>query len=80
MGATLFGSGILLFETSKNKAQMASLKITPTDFMAAPLTSVTSLEQNKDDMKSRMELMIMKIQVEPTFMFDEFYNISIFIS
>lgn len=64
MGVTLLGSGLFLFETSKNKAQMASLKIKPTDFMAAPLTSVSSLEKNEDDMKSRMELMIMKIQVD----------------
>lgn len=34
------------------------------EYMAYPVTDVDQLETNKDDMKSRMELMIMKIQAD----------------
>ena len=33
-------------------------------FMAEPLTDQETLEENKDDMKTKMELMIMRIQKE----------------
>ncbi|KAG8293409.1 hypothetical protein J6590_016367 [Homalodisca vitripennis] len=43
---------------------MAKAKINISDFMAAPITDVATLEKNKNDMKSKMELMIMKIQAD----------------
>lgn len=65
VGATLFGTGIFVYETSKNKAEMAKLKskLNLSDFMATPLTDISTLENSSNDMKTRMEIMIMKIQV-----------------
>ena len=36
----------------------------PANFMAEPLTDEETLEANKDDMKIKMELMIMRVQKE----------------
>lgn len=42
---------------------MAKSKINISEFMATPITDVATLEKNSNDMKAKMELMIMKIQV-----------------
>lgn len=44
---------------------MAKLKskLNLSDFMATPLTDISTLENSSNDMKTRMEIMIMKIQV-----------------
>lgn len=34
------------------------------NYMAAPITPVEQLEKNPDDMKTQMELLIMRIQAE----------------
>ena len=33
-------------------------------FMAQPITDLKTLEENQDDMKTKMELLIMRIQVK----------------
>lgn len=62
ISTALLGSGILLYET-RNKAEMAKRRINISEFMTTPITDVNILESNSGDMKSKMELMIMKIQV-----------------
>ena len=37
---------------------------TPAQFMAEPITDPEVLEENKDDMKTKMELMCMRVQAE----------------
>ncbi|XP_054270684.1 oxygen-dependent coproporphyrinogen-III oxidase-like [Macrosteles quadrilineatus] len=64
IAAAMFGTGFLLYETSKHKVEMSSSKINLSDFMAAPITDVATLEKNSSDMKARMELLIMKIQAD----------------
>uniref|UniRef100_A0A1B6GQL4 coproporphyrinogen oxidase n=1 Tax=Cuerna arida TaxID=1464854 RepID=A0A1B6GQL4_9HEMI len=64
VGAALIGTGVLVYESSRHKAEMAKAKIDISDFMAAPITDIATLEKNKNDMKSKMELMIMKIQAD----------------
>ncbi|KAF4522739.1 hypothetical protein B566_EDAN009284 [Ephemera danica] len=54
--ATGTTAGAFLFSQS---ATMAS-----PDFMAPPITDMNELTRNKNDMKSRMELMIMRIQAQ----------------
>lgn len=63
MGTVVFGSGILMYHTANNKAEMARPIIKTENFMAQPITDMKDLESNKNDMKTKMELMIMKIQV-----------------
>ena len=38
------------------------VQLKPTDFMAEPIT--TDLASNQDDMKTKMELLILRIQVK----------------
>lgn len=53
---------------------MAKAFIDLSKYMAEPITDVKELERNKNDMKSRMELMIMKIQVLLFFIIHLFVN------
>ncbi|CAG9772357.1 unnamed protein product [Ceutorhynchus assimilis] len=53
---TAFTAGLTLF-SSKSPIDTKA-------FMALPITPLERLEQNPDDMKTRMELMIMKVQSE----------------
>ena len=48
---------------NKTYAQIIEEKREYTEFMAEPLTPKAMLEEGKDDMKIKMELFIMKIQV-----------------
>ena len=63
VGTVVFGAGILMYRTSHNKAEMARALIDTSKFMAQPITDIKILDSNKNDMKTKMELMIMKIQV-----------------
>lgn len=64
LGAAVIGSGIYLLNTDNKKAQMASAKLDTTRFMAEPITDINKLKSNPDDMKTKMEMMIMRIQAE----------------
>lgn len=43
---------------------MKGLAIDTSRFMAEPITDVAKLEQNSNDMKTKMELLIMRVQQE----------------
>lgn len=64
VGTVVFGAGILMYRTSHNKAEMARALIDTSKFMAQPITDIKILDSNKNDMKTKMELMIMKIQAD----------------
>lgn len=42
---------------------MAKAVIDTSEFMAKPITDIKKLSQNPNDMKTKMELLIMRIQV-----------------
>ncbi|XP_049872754.1 oxygen-dependent coproporphyrinogen-III oxidase isoform X2 [Pectinophora gossypiella] len=62
--AALLGTGYVAY--SQHKQNVASAReIAQFDkYMAEPITSMEILEKNKDDMKTQMELLIMRIQSE----------------
>lgn len=61
MGAVIIGSGLATYAATK-KVKMAR-SVTKHNFMAEPISSELSLSDTQC-MKTRMELMIMKIQAE----------------
>lgn len=64
VGTVVFGTGMLMYQTTNNKAEMARALIDTSNFMAQPVTDMKTLESNRNDMKTRMELMIMKVQAD----------------
>lgn len=60
----LLGSGMAVYSASKRKAHMAKQVIDTSTFMAEPITDVKNLAENTNDMKTKMELLIMRIQAE----------------
>jgi len=63
IGALLLSSSIAAYAASKNKAEMARIVIDTSNFMAKPITDIKKLSENPHDMKTKMELLIMRIQV-----------------
>ncbi|XP_075975070.1 oxygen-dependent coproporphyrinogen-III oxidase isoform X2 [Anticarsia gemmatalis] len=62
--AALLGSGYVAYsQLKKNKADMKEI-IQIKNYMAEPITPLSVLEKNQDDMKTQMELLIMRIQAE----------------
>jgi uncharacterized protein YaeQ len=59
----LLSSGIAAYSATKYKAEMAKADIDTSNFMAAPITDIKILSQNPNDMKTKMELLIMRMQV-----------------
>ncbi|KAK9881937.1 hypothetical protein WA026_018131 [Henosepilachna vigintioctopunctata] len=53
----VFSASLSLFSLSKSS-------IDTSQFMAEPITSMETLSKNKDDMKTKVELMILRIQAE----------------
>lgn len=51
------------YAATKYKAEMAKAEIDTVNFMAAPITDIKKLSQNPNDMKTKMEILIMKMQV-----------------
>ncbi|XP_071535893.1 oxygen-dependent coproporphyrinogen-III oxidase [Panulirus ornatus] len=67
IGASLLTSGGILLYSSFHEVVSAAQKCTILDtsaFMAEPITELSILEGNPDDMKTKMELLIMRIQAE----------------
>jgi len=66
IAGTAFSTGIAYQFVVKNKLAAASLKFDQdvSKFMATPVTSLETLSSNKEDIKSKMELLIMEIQAE----------------
>ncbi|XP_059615878.1 oxygen-dependent coproporphyrinogen-III oxidase [Phlebotomus argentipes] len=61
----LVGTGVALWWTTRDaQTEPRKQKINPSHFMATPVTNVKHLEDNPEDMKIRMELLIMKIQAD----------------
>nr|XP_019560634.1 oxygen-dependent coproporphyrinogen-III oxidase-like [Aedes albopictus] len=60
---TIIAGGTITTYYRRNDAHMAS-KLAVSKFMAEPITPKDTLASNADDMKTRMELMIMKIQAD----------------
>jgi hypothetical protein len=63
IGALLLSSGIAAYTANKYKAEMAKALIDTSNFMAKPITDIKKLSENPHDMKTKMELLIMSIQV-----------------
>ncbi|XP_046977986.1 oxygen-dependent coproporphyrinogen-III oxidase isoform X2 [Vanessa cardui] len=62
--AAVLGAGYVAYkEFQRNKAEMKEL-IYLKNYMAEPITPVHQLQKNQDDMKTQMELLIMRIQAE----------------
>ncbi|CAG2063811.1 unnamed protein product [Timema podura] len=74
VGAAVITGGIAAYYISRSRAEMARRKpkVETSLFMAEPLTSIDTLTDNYDDMKTKMELMIMKIQA----MFEVTFEVS----
>lgn len=64
IGALLLSSSIAAYTASKYKAEMARIWIDTSNFMAKPITDIKKLHENPHDMKTKMELLIMRIQAE----------------
>ncbi|CAH0389304.1 unnamed protein product [Bemisia tabaci] len=62
--AVFFGSGVVLYSLQKNEARMANINSKSHNFMAEPITSWDVLSSREDDMKTKMELFIMKVQAD----------------
>jgi hypothetical protein len=63
IGAVLLSSGIAAYTARKYKVEMAKAVFDTTNFMAKPITDTKKLSQYPNDMKTKMELLIMRIQV-----------------
>ncbi|CAG9562291.1 unnamed protein product [Danaus chrysippus] len=62
--AAILGAGYAAYSQHKqNKAEMKEI-IQLKNYMAEPITPISELEKNQDDMKTQMELLIMRIQAE----------------
>ncbi|CAH2085083.1 unnamed protein product [Euphydryas editha] len=62
--ATILGAGYVAYnEFKKSKAEMKEI-IQLKNYMAEPITPLSQLQKNQDDMKTQMELLIMRIQAE----------------
>lgn len=57
-------TGIVLYNVSSSKVIAAQTMLNVSNFMAQPITSVDKLQENPDDMKTKMELLILKIQAD----------------
>ncbi|XP_077293853.1 oxygen-dependent coproporphyrinogen-III oxidase isoform X2 [Arctopsyche grandis] len=64
IGAAIFGTGFVAYSEYKRNAEMAKSNIKVDKFMAEPITSLAQLNNSSDDMKTKVELMIMRIQAE----------------
>ncbi|XP_026736128.1 oxygen-dependent coproporphyrinogen-III oxidase-like isoform X2 [Trichoplusia ni] len=62
--AAIVGTGFVAYhQLKKNKAEMKEI-MQLKSYMAEPITPVKQLEKNQKDMKTQMELLIMRIQAE----------------
>lgn len=64
IGAGITATGVLVYSTSDLSVYAAQSDMDSSNFMAEPITSLDHLRNNSHDMKTKMELMIMKIQTD----------------
>lgn len=62
--AIFIGSGIVTFMSTKTVKLQAKRKLSISQFMAEPITNIQELIDKENDMKTKMELLIMKIQAD----------------
>lgn len=55
----LLGTGIVAYDQFRTKVEMAS-----SEFMALPVTPLEKLKSHSDDMRTKMELMILRVQAD----------------
>uniref|UniRef100_A0A4P6DAT9 coproporphyrinogen oxidase n=3 Tax=Rhodnius TaxID=13248 RepID=A0A4P6DAT9_RHOPR len=60
--ATGVSAGVVSYSMIVKKAYMRKSQLNLSQFMAEPITDVDALKKNADDMKTKMEILIMKIQ------------------
>ncbi|XP_011504956.1 PREDICTED: oxygen-dependent coproporphyrinogen-III oxidase [Ceratosolen solmsi marchali] len=60
----LVATGVTVYNTCDFNVYAAKSDINAQEFLAEPITSLEHLTKHQNDMKSKMELMIMKIQAE----------------
>lgn len=63
-GAGILAAGIVAYKTATSQVLAAEPELNTKLFMAEPITSKETLINNKNDMKTKMELLIMKIQAD----------------
>lgn len=61
-GAGLIATSFAAYVTCSNPVHAAQTELNIKNFMADPITSLDHLKKNQNDMKTKMELLIMKIQ------------------
>ena len=64
IGAGLVATSFVVYSTSGANVHAATPEFNLKHFMAEPITSIDHLKKNKNDMKTKMELLIMKIQAD----------------
>ncbi|XP_058801196.1 oxygen-dependent coproporphyrinogen-III oxidase isoform X2 [Phymastichus coffea] len=64
LGAGLVAASVAVYSSSNDNVYAAQSELDLQHFMAEPITSIEHLTKNKDDMKTKMELLIMKIQAD----------------
>lgn len=64
--AAIIGAGYVTYnQYRQNKIKAEAKEIMQLkNYMAEPITPISQLEKNQDDMKTQMELLIMRIQAE----------------
>ncbi|XP_012287841.1 oxygen-dependent coproporphyrinogen-III oxidase [Orussus abietinus] len=63
-GAGLLTAGVIAHNVSHVQVQAASTDIDVNKFMSKPITDISILQNNQEDMKTKMELLILKIQAD----------------
>lgn len=62
--STLLAAGIVTYNGLKTQVSAAKMDLDITKFMAEPITDLEKLKIHEDDMKTKMELLILKIQAD----------------
>ncbi|XP_057340633.1 oxygen-dependent coproporphyrinogen-III oxidase [Microplitis mediator] len=64
LGVGVMATGIVTYNYSKNEAYAAKSQLDVSGFMGRPITPEKTLKKNEGDMKSKMEMLILKIQAD----------------
>ncbi|XP_050678674.1 oxygen-dependent coproporphyrinogen-III oxidase isoform X2 [Leptidea sinapis] len=62
--AAVIGAGYMAYQQHKNSSADMKELLQLKNYMAEPVTPISQLEKNPNDMKTQMELLIMRIQAE----------------
>ncbi|XP_074100513.1 oxygen-dependent coproporphyrinogen-III oxidase isoform X1 [Cotesia typhae] len=64
LGVGVIATGIVTYSSSKNEVYAAQPQLDVSKFMASPITPVKELKKHGSSMKSKMEILILKIQAD----------------